>query len=146
MLYAVLLNSIKMREILFRGKVKDKWCVGSLLVGWAGTCQIWEKDNDNALHNFIVDEKTVGQYTGVVDSLGKRIFEHDVIKVYRKEEPERTYHTFIVFRDGVGDFVQKDCRYASRNTTYPIAYYGNRFEVVGNIIDNPEFIENGRTT
>ena len=53
-----------MREILFRGKAKDKWCVGSLLVDWSGTCQIWEKDNDNALHNFIVDEKTVGQYTG----------------------------------------------------------------------------------
>jgi len=73
------------REILFRGKRKDngKWIFGYLKIGSGGKTYISvcekTKLGDNWLV-FEVDPETVGEYTGLLDCKGQRIFEGDIVQ------------------------------------------------------------------
>ncbi|MCM1228280.1 MAG: YopX family protein [Clostridium sp.] len=125
------------REILFRGKLKDngEWFYGDLLK-YADTAQIWYKEEGYGKVNVIVNPETVGQYTGLTDRNGTRIFEGDIVNILCENEEigvikwDEDTARFIVSADGFcADFDN---------------YYGMEFEVIGNIHDNPEMIENER--
>lgn len=118
-----------MREILFRGKRRDDstWVYGSL------QCFKGFSIFDNDLKSFItVNSNTIGQYTGLIDKNGKKIFEGDIIKCHVEYNVGCYPHTeteTIVVRYSDGCFI-------------PFSRCEKDFyEVIGNIHDNPELLE-----
>lgn len=127
-----------MRDILFRGKRKKdgKWVYGNYAV----------TDNNGKQHfvlknkafEFEVDPKTVGQYTGLTDKNGKKIFEGDILRVAYHPEQD----VIIEWSDGCFGFRRankpKDRVYST------VRYMQNamsRLKIIGNIYDNPELLE-----
>ena len=130
-----------MREILFRGKRMDngKWVEGDLAHCNGIRAQnpivcIWETDEDGLYNEAWVDPCTVGQFTGLTDKNGNRIFEGDIVKAMSVPMlvifDEESAHFFArYYMDG-----HKDC---FENTLYG----HDRLTVIGNIHDNPELME-----
>ena len=120
-----------MREIIFRGKRLDhgEWVSGTMYrIAIDLNPFIMEEDKHGC--SYEVDEETVGQYTGMNDKNGQRIFEGDIISL-------RTGRPHVVrFKDGA--FILED-------SAIPMSF-AIKFEIIGNIYDNPELLkEEART-
>lgn len=121
-----------MREILFRGKRKDngEWVYG-YLVKMFGVLNIIGKDNENIVYEIIPE--TVGQFTGLTNKNGKKIFEGDIVQGYWNTKFLIFFDLCCLqFRAKLSDGTEKD-----------IDYYGDskKIEVIGNIYDNPALLE-----
>lgn len=135
-----------MREILFRGKRIDngEWLFGDLRHIFHGEYRAHIVDNSNGLNNGVcgleVDPDTVGQFTGLTDKNGMKIFEGDIIK-----------HTQVYLHGTV-----ESIGYVKWSTAYACWLAGGytngradmflgdqsyKLEVLGNIYDNPELME-----
>ena len=141
-----------MREILFRGKQKDnnEWIEGYYAIQSNHACFASElkythfifKDifldfNLGGLQEFEVIPETVGQYTGLTDMNGKKIFEGDVL--------EFSDRLVVVFwRSNLGcwdsEFLKFTNRENSRDSMLP-SNWKYKSKVIGNIHDNPEVLE-----
>lgn len=139
---------MQMREILFRGKRidNDEWVCGSFCmdaieqfkgpVGVDGFIRLYDKAKDKMqMHE--VDRETVGQYTGLKDKNGNRIFEGDIIRAWNGQcgEVKWGHHVNAEYGlDTYGWFVLiDDCA-----TTLDNDWHGH--EVIGNVHDNPELM------
>lgn len=126
-----------MREILFRGKRADngEWVEGYLYITQNGEYEIsnYCKYYNCERNTYIVIPETVGQYTGLTDKNGKKIFEGDIVKY------GDTVHK-VVFeqRNGTAYF---GLVYSTLETL-SFGYYQDlkQIEVIGNIYDNPELL------
>lgn len=122
-----------MREILFRGKHDPKygedWCFGVPYIDCDGDCILADEGG-----KMIVVPETVGQYTGLTDKNGKKIFEGDIIKGKEKA----TYA--IGYSDATAGFYAKA---TLPQRILPCMNIGTMkyYEVIGNIHDNPELLE-----
>lgn len=131
-----------MREILFRGKQKDnnEWVEGYLYINQRGQYEIsrYSKSYDCERYTSVVIPSTVGQYTGLTDKNGKKIFEGDII-----ETPDRLVK--VVWFAGNAQFDLHFIRYKDDVTTTNFKGIHMRdlkeYEVIGNIHDNSELLE-----
>ena len=137
-----------MREILFRGKRVDggEWCYGVPLVeGWSKKTYIasYEYSSLTFIQQIEIIPETVGQFTGLTDKNGKRIFEGDIIRIkgneYNEDWKEVDYNGMVIFKDG------GFCAIDGTPDDYSVRRYGLvrgvfDIEVIGNIHDNPELL------
>ena len=123
-----------MRKILFRAKYEDKWVYGDLLQDGKGFYEIFEQ-LPTAKH-YSVDGDTVGQYTGLHDKHGKRIFEGDVITENSPSGNGTIFIGYVEYNEKLTcfDFVMKN------RTLHTLGSYSNSYIVVGNVYDNSELI------
>ena len=140
-----------MREILFRGKRCDngEWAQGYYIRAdyhWHkyGIHKDWIALGASAnggwfaLHSkYAVKSETVGQYTGLTDKNGKKIFEGDVVCVNDRLMPH--YEKLSTF---IGEVDHKDASFVIVGDV--ITHYrwlDYEVEVIGNIHDNPELLK-----
>lgn len=144
-----------MREIFFRGKTaKGEWVVGDLLNLHNGDKYIVNNKFGACIDdkgNFINTEspfvckvisETVGQFTGLTDKSGKKIFEGDIVKAivgryeFKELDSEKVYVGKMIFDDACF-WLQK---YGGGAPYAPI-WWDSELEVLGNVFDNPELWE-----
>lgn len=148
-----------MREILFRGKRLDngEW-VGGMLGQYHEGLKATIVCNhlgvlDFPLDLICVDPATVGQYTGLTDKHGKRIYEGDMLEPFDDEIDKMVveFHegTFMLclygdrgYRSESGDWVYDGSNYGVIECE-PLSSYGDEIMVIGTVHDNPELLKGG---
>ena len=132
-----------MREILFRGKRTDNgtWAYGYLFCIWERTYLCWGTTNDVPNMKEVIPE-TIGQYTGLTDKNGKKIFEGDICRFKRFND---IHVGEIVFNVTTASFVMRYQSivgaYREKATQKMLLSVCDDIEVIGNIHDNPELME-----
>lgn len=144
-----------MREFVFRGKPKNKadyellkkmyrnnckdgFIYGSLVVSHGkyyicimALCQINSLVDNGTTTMFEVIPETVGEYTGLKDKNGERIFEGDIVTMPRYGSGK--HKSVVYFKNG---------KFAVNGSNYNFKDICPRnMEVIGNIHDNPEMLK-----
>ena len=149
-----------MREILFRGRkcANLEWVYGCYYKQtefygdeWEGHIIITSSEDlsfDQALEFNIVADNTVGQYTGLTDKSGKKIFEGDILKIAKKSDgighyyiPPLDYPVNVVVKWDMCAWMWETLCEDKRYIGFPEAWCHYECEVIGNIHDNPELLE-----
>lgn len=127
-----------MREILFRGKDPEsgEWYYGYYVKrndGDGGSLIL----EDYFLESYeIVKPETVGQYTGLTDKNGAKIFDGDILEgdLEDRLDPGAKWRSIVVW--GTFGWMCKD------RQTLPMDEFDIlEGEVIGNIYDNPELVK-----
>lgn len=139
-----------MRDILFKAKRVDngEWVYGyyfkathhwhnhGIHEDWIATDTVQNGGWCNVRGKYAVLPETVGQYTGLTDKNGKKIFEGDIVKHYHDKKFPESYSKGYVFWDE--EYLR--WKRTSENVNCCIAN-DCIYEVIGNIHDNPELLE-----
>ena len=129
------------REILFRGKRLDngEFIEGSLTVDCHGNCCIYHPLKvpiGGGFQYFDIDPETVGQYTGMTDKNGTKIFEGDIVRhIDTMRHVVEVVNSEVYFDTEMLEF---GFRYS--NELFH-CQFNNEFEVIGNIYDNKELLK-----
>lgn len=128
-----------MREIKFRAKWGDLWAHGNLYIRKHeefGDCAYIIGYTENP-STTIVDVNTIGQFTGLHDKNGKKIYEGDIVRYSLDDRQDVGYIGFHA--------LSASFRVIAKHTDFGIGNRGGlhelQLEVIGNIYDNPELLK-----
>ena len=134
----------EIREILFRGKccTTGEWVEGFLGIEVPDDYVIQQFSFDEYFASECIDQysvklETVGQYTGLTDKNGKKIFEGDILEGDLEDslDPGAKWRSEVIW----GKFGW-NCK--GNKISLPMDEYDIREgEVIGNIHDNPELLK-----
>lgn len=153
-----------MREILFRGKCTDtgRWYEGQYIHLHKTTYCVkedYDRYPDNDIHQIVFEHmtdwglpnqyfradvipETVGQYTGLTDKNGKKIFEGDVVRYTERRlgGEDVSVANIVEFIEGAFAVHHYFLNHWLRDVAGGSARLSN-IEVIGNIHDHPELLE-----
>lgn len=147
-----------MREILFRGKAINRencyhrteykngeWVYGLVTKLYDEKFENLpaEMTDINGISNIEIDYKTIGQYTGLTDDNGNKIFEGDIIRV-KSLDCDYEYTTKVYYSSHTlcVNLCNQDYDYTSIGFANDVWDEENSVvEVIGNIYDNPGLLE-----
>lgn len=138
-----------MREILFRGqtrrygekvtwsgkKIKSNWVYGGIFPqnGEGDFAIIYQQKP--TVEKYPVYADTVGQYTGMKDKNGNKIFEGDIVDFPDRSDGDR--YGVIQYDSEETEFIIICDLFCEGLGRY---HYSRNVEVIGNIYDNPELL------
>ena len=132
-----------MREIEFRGKRDDgEWLFGSLVDFGDFKC-IWSVDADffklvdrdrKINPEYIVDPKTIGQYTGAKANFKKEIYEGDILSIFDPTN-EQSIQAVVVFGLGCLSVCENGDARNGTQTLLFIHCEEKTITIIGNIHD-----------
>lgn len=122
-----------MREILFRGKTTrtKMWVFGHYSTNY-GTGRPEIREKAECCFTEVIPE-TVGQYTGLLDKDGKKVFEGDIVEAYN----------LLGESEGIG-VVQWSDTFAGWHISKTKGMYCAdimSYKIIGNVFDTPELLE-----
>ena len=148
-----------MEKILFRGKTpsQDEYLDDGEWVQGFYTCfngkehRIYSGYAETDCGDYYPDwcnirPETVGQYTGLTDKNGKKIFEGDIVKreyTLHHGETKTTRETQIgvVKFNNRGEFIATTVKGRGNWFGIGVVWKGDYIEIIGNIYDNPELLK-----
>lgn len=143
-----------MREILFRGKrtINGDWVYGDFVHGNERKSlrdSIFVYDSETqSFNDYEINPSTLGQYTGLTDKNGKRIFEGDILHIAKNADglggyyqPTLDYPVNVVVKWDLCAWMWETLCDDKRYITFPDAWCHYECDVIGNITDNPDLLE-----
>jgi len=145
-----------MRDYICRGKRKDngEWIFGFIKISpntgrvFISVCEK-DKHGDNWLVYEVIPG-TVGQFTGLPDKNGKQIFEGDILTareyLFTDKGKPNYYGVVFWYKEGAQFGYKLICANSKKNgiSNGICGMFGDtdyKFEVIGNIHDNPELLK-----
>ena len=127
------------REILFRGKRKNgQWVYGSLVVSEGIDPAIYYEVRNKLIIQFdwcYVNPETIGQYTGLKDKNGIKIFEGDIIE-------SNGYKHLVKYNENLAGFCAVNVKHPEDLCGINQQWINECSKVViGNVTDNPEMVK-----
>ncbi len=158
-----------MREILFRAKAINRdpnreyrtnykngdWVYGLITKEYDERFKMLpaEMTNTDGISEIEVDYKTIGQFTGLIDKNGKKIFEGDILTSecypYTDRDGDKNYFAEVIWFDNTpafGTYTFKNPKSSVSGISHGNCDLfedddGSLWEVIGNKYDNPEFFK-----
>lgn len=147
------------REIIFRGKRidNDEWVYGrglqqckdelgneivAIFTDVVKSEKYIKKEGRYTLNYVPVKVETLGQYTGLKDWNGKKIFEGDILEYIgkRKDNMNKVYRRKVVFHEGMFALLSKELPAYFALNYHCMKDGRSAWRVIGNVHDNPELI------
>lgn len=144
-----------MRDILFRGKAINRHKGGGYRTKYKNGDWVYgllerhynerfkfpaEMRNTDGVSGIQVDYKTIGQFTGLCDKNGKKIFEGDIVRHIQKYEisGEVESTAVIIWNEAYSCW---SVEYLNGRVTVFLGCEHSKIEVISNVYDNPELLK-----
>ena len=142
-----------MREILYRGQTRKKgekvrldgipvdgnWVYGGVAQFNEERAIIYQTEPE--FHKFSVYADTVGQYTGLTDKNGVRVFEGDILSAHFDESYPDDETLLLVGNNGYAFTLKEEDSDPEMIENSDMRFFDETFVVIGNVHDNPELLK-----